>query len=106
MSTNVKICQRMSAYEERTQRMTSICQRMTSVCQRMATVKYVNQSSGIRCTSTVLIRYHYASCTVLNGSCTVHLHGNVWQRINTVLDLSVTYLYRTSSVINVCLAYA
>ena len=104
--------QRMSAYDQRTLR-------IATVIIRKLYVKYVTQSSGIhqdvyiRCRyarHTLEVRYSYAINTLAVRYCTiavmVHLNAKVLQRMSTVLDLWVTYPYRTSSVISVCLAYA
>ena len=94
-----------SAYDQRTLRMTSVLCVWLPLNTRYSIVRHTPRcpyTLQIRQTyfrSMVLIRYQYASCMVLYGTSSC-------QRMSTVLDLWVTYLYRTSSVISVCLAYA
>ena len=90
MSTDVNKCQRMSAYEQRTLRMTSVGQRMATVVIRKLYVKDVTQSSDIR--QDVLIRWRYARYT---------LEVRYSHAINT---LAVRYIF-TPTYVNVCSPY-
>ena len=107
MSTNVNKCQRMSAYEQRSLRMTSYSAydqrtlRMANVIIRKLYVIYVTQSPGIRqdvhircryARHTLEVRYSYAINTLDVRYCTVHLHANVWQRMATYVHCMSTVL--------------